>query len=85
MNNLYNNISATYYLFVYKKIRYKYDSVSDLFSKEYEDYIYNIKNKLKYYENDINEVLKCRISSKGKLKDIQYVINNIDNNNFIIL
>ena len=67
IRNLHNNISTTYYLLLSQKIKEKKESVGDLFSYVYEKYMEDKKNLISNYNNDIENVLKQRISSKGKL------------------
>ena len=68
LRNLHNNISTTYYLLLGKKIRQKKESVADLFSYVYEKYMEDKNNLMSNYNYDLENVLKQRISSKGKLE-----------------
>jgi len=80
LRNLHNNISTTYYLLLGKKIKQKKESVADLFSYAYEKYMEDKKNLMSNYDYDIENVLKQRISSKGKLKILpEFKIKKISN------
>ena len=70
LRNLYNNISTTYYLLLGQKIRENQESIADLFSYSYERYMEDKKNNISNYNNDIINVLKEKISSKGKLEEL---------------
>jgi hypothetical protein len=80
LRNLHNNISTTYYLLLGKKIRQKNESVADLFSYVYEKYMEDKENLMSNYDYDIENVLKQRISSKGKLDKLpDFKIKKIHN------
>ena len=70
LRNYHNNLTTTYYLFLGKKIRQNKESVADLYSYTYEKYLEDKKNEMFNYDNDIINVLKERISSKGKIEDL---------------
>ena len=76
LRNYHNNITTTYYLFLGKKIRQNKESVADLYSYTYEKYLEDKNNKMENYDNDILNVLKDRISSKGKLDNLPIFENN---------
>ena len=69
LSNKHNHLTTSYYLMVKSKTKKEINSVSDLISKEYLDYIHNDKNLLSNYNNDINEVVENLASSKGKFID----------------
>jgi len=70
IRNLYNNIRSLYFFLLEKKIREGNESVSDLFSKLYLNYINDEKNKLANYDNNIENALKERMNSHEKLDAI---------------
>ena len=70
IRNLHNNISTTYYLFLGQKIKRNQESVGDLYSYSYEKYIEDKENDMSNYQYDIINVLKQRLSSKGKLDEL---------------
>lgn len=76
LRNLHNNISTTYYLLLGKKIRENRESIADLFSYSFERYMDDKINDISNYNNDIINVLKERISSKGKLENLPDFENN---------
>ena len=69
--NFYDNNSAIYYIILAKFIRERYDSISDLFSQDYLDYINDSKNLL---NNCINEE-----NNDNNEKGINEDNNNIEN------
>ena len=82
IKNEHNNITATYYLLLNKKINKGRKSVSDLCSNLYEEYINDPKNKIENYNNNLEEAIKHRINSK-KILDItpDFIPNKINNKN----
>ena len=76
IRNLYNNIRSLYSILLEKKINKGKESIADLYSKLYIDYINDEKNKLSYYDNNIENVLKDRMKSKGKLD----IVNDYEEN-----
>ena len=88
IRNLYNYIRSLYFILLEKKIREGNESVSDLFSKLYLDYVNDEKNKLVNYENNIENALKERMNSKEKLDTIpdyeenKELLNNQNKNVF---
>ena len=78
--NEHNNVTTTYYLLLKKKIRSKIPSVSDLKSEEYDNYMKDERNKMEKYNDDIEQVIKERASSKGIL-DIIPMENDKEENN----
>ena len=69
IRNFYNHITSLYFILLEKKIKQGKESVSDLCSKLYLDYVNDDKNKLINYEN-IEGILKERMNSKEKLETI---------------
>ena len=78
--NEHNNVTTTYYLLLKKKIRNKIPSVSDLKSEEYDNYMKDEKNKMEKYNDDIEQVIKERASSKGILEIIPIENDNNEEN-----
>ena len=78
IRNLFNYIRSLYFVLLEKKIREGKESVSDLYSKLYLDYVHNEKNKMVNYENNIENVLKERMNSKEKLDTIPNYEENKD-------
>ena len=76
IRNLYNNIRSLYFILLEKKINMGRESVSDFHSNLYIDYINDEKNKLKNYDNNIENVLKCRMNSHEELN----IINDYEEN-----
>ena len=66
IRNFYNHITSLYFILLEKKIKQGKESVSDLCSKLYLDYINDEKNKLINFEN-MEGILKERMNSKEKL------------------
>ena len=79
LRNLHNNISTTYYLFLGKKVREGRESFADLYSYMYERYMEDKENEMSNFDNDIINVLKQRISSKGKIEKLPNY-NTCENN-----
>ena len=69
IRNFFNHITSLYFILLEKKIKQGKESVADLCSKLYLDYINDEKNKLINYEN-IEGILKERMNSKEKLEVI---------------
>ena len=63
--NKHNQLTTTYYLLINKKIKNKEETIGDMSSKIFNEYIHNKKNRLSYYDLDINQVINERIK-KGK-------------------
>ena len=80
LRNYHNNITTTYYLILGKKIRENKESVADLYSYIYEKYLEDKNNKMNNFDNDIINVLKQRISSKGKIDNLPIYEENIKKN-----
>ena len=94
LRDQHNNITTTYYLLLRRMIRRGKESISDLISEYYENYKNDINNLMEKYNFDIEEVVKERSSSKGKLNEIPFrsyinkenkkeIKNNKINNNLI--
>ena len=81
--NYYDNNTATYYIILAKFIRERYDSISDLFSQDYLDYINDPKNLLSNCINEENDDNNQNvINKKGINKDnINNEKENINNEN----
>ena len=86
LKNYCNNITTIYNLLLQKKIKRGKKSVADLCSSLYMDYIKDERNKLSYYNNDIDLIIKCRIDNMNKcsqnirkiqLMNIDKEINNL--------
>ena len=80
LRNEFNYITTTYYLLVRKKMRRGYESVSDLKSHLYVNFIKDKHNLLKDYEFNIDNVVYERANSKNWIKKIDND-ENIDDNN----
>ena len=72
LRDQHNNITTTYYLLLRRMIRRGKESISDLISEYYEKYKNDVNNLMEKYNFDIEEVVKERSSSKGKLKEIPF-------------
>ena len=80
LRNEFNYITTTYYLLVRKKMRRGYESVSDLKSNLYINFINDKNNLLKNYEFNIDNVVLERANSKNWI-DKNNNNNNENNNN----
>ena len=84
IRNLYNNIRSLYYILLQKKINNGKESIADLKSKIYIEYINDEKNKISNYDNNIENVLKNRMNSLEVLNEIidyqenEEVLNDIN-------
>ena len=67
LRNKHNHITTTYYLILNKKIRNGINSICDMASNDFYNYIHNTKNLLSSYNWDWNRILKER----GLLKKIE--------------
>ena len=76
IRNLYNNIRSLYFILLEKKMHLEKESVSDLHSHFYIEYIKDEKNKLNNFDNNIENVLKKRMNSKEELSTIIYYEEN---------
>ena len=85
LNNYFNNITTTYNLLLKKKIKEGKKSVADLCSDLFIEYYNDEKNKLNYFNNDIDLIIKNRINiilfdnrisnNKNKNKKNDYLYN----------
>ena len=66
IRNSYNNITTIYNLLLQKKIKNEKKSIGDLCSNLYMDYINDEKNKLSYYNNNFDLIIKNRINNINK-------------------
>ena len=84
LKNYYNNITTTYNLLLQKKIRQGKKSKADFCSNLFMEYIHDEKNKLSYYNDDIELIINNRINNINKsTKNIKQInLKNIDNNGF---
>ena len=84
IRNLYNNIRSLYYILLQKKINNGKESIADLKSKLYIEYINDEKNKISNYDNNIENVLKNRMNNLEVLNEIidykenEEVLNDIN-------
>ena len=78
--NFYDNNTSIYYIIVAKFIRERYDSISDLFSQDYLDYINDTKNLINNISNNDNKnkIIKDNINDEENNNEIK---NNENNNN----
>ena len=67
-NNLFNEYSSTYYIFLNKLINIGYESVSDLKSKKFFEFINNPDNRI-YNENNIRCNSSSNVNKKKKTKN----------------
>jgi 5'-AMP-activated protein kinase catalytic alpha subunit len=66
LKNYENNITTIYNLLLQKEIRQGKKSIADFYSELYLEYINDEKNKLSYYNNDIELIIKNRINNINK-------------------
>jgi len=80
LRNYYNNITTTYYLLLQKKIRKGKKSVSDFCSNLFMEYIKDERNKLSFYKNDLELIIKTRINNliqnSKNIKQIKLLTND---------
>ena len=80
LRNYYNNITTTYYLLLQKKIRKGKKSVADFCSNLFMEYIKDERNKLSFYKNDTDLIIKTRINNLIKnsknIKQIKLLTND---------
>ena len=79
LSNKHNHITTTYYLMLKKKIKKGIESIADLKSKLFENYINNPENKLSKFGNDIERVIKER--GKEQVKNKEELKKNLFNEN----
>ena len=68
--NKHNQLTTTYYLLINKKIRNKEETIGDMSSNIFNEYIHNKKNRLSYYDLDIGQVINERIKKGKKIENI---------------
>jgi len=66
IRNYNNNLTTIYYLLLQKKIKNGKKSIADFCSDFYMDYIKDEKNKLSYFNNDIDLVIKDKTNNFNK-------------------
>lgn len=72
--NKHSHISTTYYLLLKREIIKGLESIADLSSSLYKDYINNPKNLLHNYNNDINIIIRERCYKPPNFdEDIRYI------------
>ena len=80
LRNYYNNITTTYYLLLQKKIRKGKKSVADFCSNLFMEYIKDERNKLSFYKNDLELIIKTRVNNLIKnsknIKQIKLLNND---------
>ena len=81
LKNKHNHITTTYYLILSKKIKNGKNSVCDMTSKEFLNYIHNPKNLLSYYNGDWNRILKERGIKKYIERSSTFKSNNSNYSN----
>ena len=74
LSNRHNHITTTYYLLLKKKTRLGLESVAELKSNSFNEYIKDPSNLLSCYDNDINLVTKER--APDKFEEDYIKINN---------
>ena len=70
LRNEYNKIKSLYLIMLDKKIKERKKSVADLVSNLYIEYIKDDKNKIKNYENNIENAIKQRLNELNKNNQI---------------
>ena len=78
-----NDISTLYYLMLNKKIKDGINSIADMRSELFENYIKDKNNLLSSYNNDINNVFNKR--KNGTIEENGILANNSNNNEEIAL
>ena len=74
LSNRHNHITTTYYLLLKKKTRLGLESVAELKSNSFKEYIKDPSNLLSCYDNNIDNVTKER--APDKFDDDYFKINN---------
>ena len=77
--NTYNQITTTYYLLIKKKIRNKEDTIGNMSSNLFIEYIHDKKNLLSFYDYNIDNIINERIN-KNQYKNLKKIYNNKNNN-----
>ena len=73
--NKFNQITTIYYLLLKKKIKNKEESVGNMSSNLFIEYIHDKKNLLSYYDYNINNIINERIN-KNQYKNLKKISNN---------
>ena len=63
--NKFNQLTTTYYLLLNKKIRNNQETIGNMNSNLFLEYIHNEKNLLSYYDYNIDEAINERINNKA--------------------
>lgn len=72
--NKHSHATATYYLMLKKMIKEGLESISDMSSKLYKDYIANPRNLLHNYSHDINIIIRERCQDPPEVvEDIRFI------------
>jgi hypothetical protein len=74
--NRHNHVTTTYYLLLKNKVKRGLSSIADVASKEFNDYIKIPENKLAFYNNDIESVIRHRgriEKRNSEIKDISHL------------
>ena len=87
LKNHFNNITTTYNLLLQKKIRSGRKSVADFCSDLYMNYINDEKNKMCFYNNDLELIINNRINKSINIKvipplNIEYGFSRTFGNNY---
>ena len=67
--NKHNQLTTTYYLLINKKIKNKEETIGDMSSDIFNEYIHNKQNRLSYYDLDINQIINERIKKGKKIEN----------------
>ena len=73
--NKHNQLTTTYYLLINKKIRNNQETVENMLSDKFNEYIHNKKNLLSYYDNNIYNIIneRIKIQNENKIKNMNEV------------
>ena len=77
--NKFNQITTTYYLLLNKKIRNNEETIGDMSSNLFIDYIHNEKNLLSSYNYNIKNAINERINKENKVKNDKNINDNYNN------
>ena len=80
--NKFNQMTTTYYLLLNKKIRNNEETIGNMSSNLFLEYIHNEKNLLSSYNYNIKNVINERINKENKVKNDKNINDNY--NNYII-
>ena len=79
--NFYDNYTSIYYIILAKFIRERYDSISDLFSQDYLDYINDTKNMINnIYDKNNDKIFINEINNNEDIINENKKIINKENN-----